>query len=287
MRIQSTAVTILLFQKLLEVYRRYCRLAVDDQNLRREYRKAIQKAGSHFDNTKWILDSIKLEYDFGSKKAANQMIAKFVKERMESSIKLTSNFEENFILLKNAFTKVRPRERQKFDGKTGVILQTFALSRPNINYISQKSSYEITRKLQFSSKQMYQIINKTLCLKLSITKLDKTEVHDEAIFISARNPGIDHINNLFIFNTLFIYHKENRELLSKIIPKIVECNLRFLVIRSQNLSFQEYNFLTQSKTIKLIAFYDTSVKHGDGGNVSFEDLMEYLPNAEHLALVCF
>lgn len=84
----------------MDVYQRYCRLYVDDLTRRKKYRKAIKKGGKRFDNTKWVLDSIKLEFDFGSPKTANEMIKTYITQKLQiKTMTLTESFEQNFMML--------------------------------------------------------------------------------------------------------------------------------------------------------------------------------------------
>lgn len=130
---------------------------------------------------------------------------------------------------------------------------------------------------------MYYWTNKTLCFKLSLTDLSATEAHDEALFISGPNPRIENIKRIFVFNTLFVDFKEAGILSKVILPKICKFSAKFVLIRSQILTLNEYNFLTDSKIVKLMSLRDTTVNRSIDGSMAFlEDLMENLPNATNL-----
>ena len=254
--------------------------------MRRRYRATIGRAERYFDTSEWVLDSIKLEADFASKKAANKMIKKFVKERFNDSILLTKPFEENLEWLKAKLAKGPSHEKPSIETpkfrSSSLIKQRYSLPYPIVNYLSKSANYAVTRKLQFCAKHLFLCTNTTLFLKVSLTELSRTQIHDEAIFVSAKNPNVDKINNIFLVNTLLVYYFEKADVLSKFIPKIAKCELRYLMIVRQNLCLEEYMFLVKAGKIKRIYLNYTTVKINDCELASLEALMEPLPRAEVL-----
>lgn len=284
--------------------------------MRKNYRKAIHKGGRRFDNTKWILDSIKLEFDFGSPKSANEMLKKFVIEKLQMKTAiLTENFEQNFLWLKDTVSgaeSMRPSlsdscfvfkqsifleksfhcseisfKNVKFQ-RIAKISQCFAIPKPVLSYICKNADYRTLQKLQYTSKEMYFWTKKTLCFKLSVTDLNFTQAQDEALFISGSNPGIGNIKNIFVFNTLFIDYNEAETLSKLIVSKFCKCSAKFIILRSQILTLNEYYFLTNSKAVKVMDLFNTTVNRDDDGSMaSLEDLMENLPNASNLRSIWF
>ena len=260
----------------MDVLSRYCRFFVDDLKIREKYRSVIKSAESELDNFKWALDSAKLEYDFGCETTSIKMIRKLAKRKLGNSISVAaaSTFTAIHDLL-NVPVTLEPLKKVGFQ-QTDMVSQTFALPKPLISYICGSGNYEVTQKLQYASKQTYLLSKKTLCFNVSITDLDETEAFEESLFVSAENPNIDHINNVFIFNTFCLLHNDP-DILSNVIPKITRCTLRHLVLCGQVLTLKEYNFLTASKTIELLWLHCSTVIDVDYVSAEVKDAIRQLP----------
>ena len=262
------------FQKYMDVLSRYCRFFVDDLQMREKYRSVIRSAESELDNFKWALDSAKLEYDFGCETTSIKMIRKLAKRKLGNSIAAVSTFTAIYDLLNVPLTQ-EPPKKAGFQ-RNDTVSQNFALPKPLISYICGSGNYEVTQKLQYASKQTYLLTKKTLCFNVSITDLDENEAFEESLFVSTENPNINQINNIFIFNTLFVLHDEP-DTLSSVIPKITRCTLRHLILCGQVLTLKEYNFLTASKTIELLWLHFSTVIDVDYVSAEVKDEIRQLP----------
>ena len=209
------------------------------------------------------------------------MLRKFVQQNFGDSdggLKLANNFKADFKLISEYFLREEPPLKPPKFRKDEMIQQGFNLPRSLLEYICRNGNYEVTQKLQYSAKQ---VTLQTLCFKLSLFELDKTEAPNEALFLSTKAPEIPGVQPIFVANTLCVSSKNALEL-SKFLPKICKCTIRFLWLEFQLLTLDEYQFLTHSQAIKLICFNQTVVKRSTGDRVPLEALMENLPNAEYI-----
>uniref|UniRef100_A0A914YVE4 Uncharacterized protein n=1 Tax=Panagrolaimus superbus TaxID=310955 RepID=A0A914YVE4_9BILA len=70
--------------------------------------------------------------------------------------------------------------------------------------------------------------------------------------------------------------------LTSLIPKLSKCSVKHLLIRGQNLNWEEYQFLTVSGLVTLFKFIGSTVKYSDGKIVTFDKLLENLKNVKNL-----
>uniref|UniRef100_A0AC34FAX0 DUF38 domain-containing protein n=1 Tax=Panagrolaimus sp. ES5 TaxID=591445 RepID=A0AC34FAX0_9BILA len=64
--------------------------------------------------------------------------------------------------------------------------------------------------------------------------------------------------------------------ISSLIPKLAECSVKRLLIRGQNLTWKEYQFLITSGSIEYFSFEKSTVKYSNGKMVILDKLLENL-----------
>uniref|UniRef100_A0A914QSA1 FBD domain-containing protein n=1 Tax=Panagrolaimus davidi TaxID=227884 RepID=A0A914QSA1_9BILA len=91
--------------------------------------------------------------------------------------------------------------------------------------------------------------------------------------------------SMFFTSSFFFDHVLNESsFMSKIIPKIVVCDVKKLELHGQDLSLKEYEFLTASGMIEDFIFPSTLIKEENGKNVYMETILECLPNVKSVLL---
>ena len=87
-------------EALLNVYSRYCRLFVNDKDIRNEYLAKIKQLDSEIDVTKWWIDYIGIEKHFGSPEAALELLNMIKMKSSKSWSPRLSKFIETLSLAK-------------------------------------------------------------------------------------------------------------------------------------------------------------------------------------------
>uniref|UniRef100_A0A914YQU3 Uncharacterized protein n=1 Tax=Panagrolaimus superbus TaxID=310955 RepID=A0A914YQU3_9BILA len=77
---------------------------------------------------------------------------------------------------------------------------------------------------------------------------------------------------------------ESPATISSLIPKLSKCSVQSLIIGGQNLTWEEYQFLTVSGLVTYLDIFDFTVKYSDGKIVTFDKLLENLKNVENLTV---
>uniref|UniRef100_A0AC34FUH7 Uncharacterized protein n=1 Tax=Panagrolaimus sp. ES5 TaxID=591445 RepID=A0AC34FUH7_9BILA len=155
-------------------------------------------------------------------------------------------------------------------------LQDFSLQYPILKYIYQNhviwKKLIKTCKFFFSSNRVYPVGH------LRALGNSKWEADNE-IFDSNHS-----FCKLWLHNALFVsLSPEFPHELSSLIPKIQKCDLRVLQLDNQNLSWDEYQFLTTSGTIEWLDFGKFSVKYSDDKVVAFDKLLK---NFKDMRKIC-
>uniref|UniRef100_A0AC34FQU1 F-box domain-containing protein n=1 Tax=Panagrolaimus sp. ES5 TaxID=591445 RepID=A0AC34FQU1_9BILA len=77
---------------------------------------------------------------------------------------------------------------------------------------------------------------------------------------------------------------EGRSFMSSFIPRIYQCDAKFIRFWNQNLSFNELKFLIGSGNVVEMKLKNCEIKDSDANYIDLEKIMEFLPNIEKLRL---
>ena len=83
---------------------------------------------------------------------------------------------------------------------------------------------------------------------------------------------------LWICEALFVNGGQSESLASSIIPKIYRCDLTYMDLSSQMITFADFKLLVSSGSLFDLTLGQTIVKNADGSIVPIEKLIELLPN---------
>ena len=90
---------------------------------------------------------------------------------------------------------------------------------------------------------------------------------------------IENLNeNFWIHGRLSVCDDRNQLMASSIIPKIYRCDLFYLCLSYQTLSFDEFKVFTSSRSLEAVTLNGTTVENDDGTLVPMEKLIELLSN---------
>uniref|UniRef100_A0A914YTX6 Uncharacterized protein n=1 Tax=Panagrolaimus superbus TaxID=310955 RepID=A0A914YTX6_9BILA len=87
------------------------------------------------------------------------------------------------------------------------------------------------------------------------------------------------IVKLWLYKSLFV---NTPATFSSLIPKLSKCSVQNLSIEGQNLTWEEFQFLTVSGLVTSFKFIGSTVKYSDGKIVIFDKLLENLKNVEYM-----
>uniref|UniRef100_A0A914YDJ3 Uncharacterized protein n=1 Tax=Panagrolaimus superbus TaxID=310955 RepID=A0A914YDJ3_9BILA len=105
---------------------------------------------------------------------------------------------------------------------------------------------------------------------------------DGVIFDSTKD-----IAKLWVYEELMVKWSPNATtILSLFIPKINKCDLRSLYIWDQNLTFDEYQFLTSSGSLEELSLFSCTISHSDTTLVTFDQLFEKLHQLKSFDMRC-
>uniref|UniRef100_A0AC34FCT7 Uncharacterized protein n=1 Tax=Panagrolaimus sp. ES5 TaxID=591445 RepID=A0AC34FCT7_9BILA len=76
----------------------------------------------------------------------------------------------------------------------------------------------------------------------------------------------------------------NNNVLIPLLPKIAVSDFYFLSLKNQNITFNEFKFLTAAGNVTEVFLYDSLIKDESDHNVPLEDILECLPKIEKLRM---
>ena len=294
--------------ELLNVYSRYCRLFVSDQQMREEYLAQIRRSEATLNVTKWWIDYIGIEKHFGSIEAAQNLIedvkaknstlrtsedskvihqlslsAVDVPRTSFSNVKVVHHDEvadKNFNFKKNmnGFRHFRVFPHQLQD-------QSFAFPKPLQNYIFDSANNKLKHTLIQTCKYLNYRENQIFCHNLSISYAScmRQDYRQQSRCLRPSYLSVTKLNNYCVTNTLEInphsfggQPKDYTHIFSKIV-RIIKWDIKFICLVEQTLTLKELNLLPCHQ-IKIATLMDVEI-YGDNGKLRAEDLICLFPMA--------
>uniref|UniRef100_A0A914QGH6 DUF38 domain-containing protein n=1 Tax=Panagrolaimus davidi TaxID=227884 RepID=A0A914QGH6_9BILA len=151
-----------------------------------------------------------------------------------------------------------------------------------LHYILTNASENVLKKLYSSCKYFYFAKRKLLCHSLYIGKDLKLKYFRNSMSSNGEELEFLDMDKLIVQNTLVVQHSENPNLLHLIFPKLEASSLRFLRIKSQTFSVNEYDFLTSGRKIMKLDFENVSIFDENGEPIVFEHFLYSLPLAKYI-----
>ena len=162
-----------------------------------------------------------------------------------------------------------------------VIKQHFSLPAAFVYYMAKNPpSPEVFHKLIRCCKYFW-LKNPVITLnQFGLSVYDKNWITDKINGVEKLQLlKIENVKDkLWIHRDLVIHCKYDDFLASSLIPKIYRCDLVYLRLEYQTLSFDEFKKFTSSGSLKKLELRETTVKNDDGSIVPIEKLIELLPN---------
>uniref|UniRef100_A0A914Q520 Uncharacterized protein n=1 Tax=Panagrolaimus davidi TaxID=227884 RepID=A0A914Q520_9BILA len=238
------------FKVMLNIYRRYTRLFLSDIEMKEKYNKEMKK----IDKITGFNDLPELEYYLFEKNCERNKRTKC----------------NNHIIL---------------DGI--VYQQNFDLPETLMFYINFQSSPKIKQKLFKSCKFLFLQNPHPICHQLIIKSRTKNSRFSyQSLKIKDLEKDLNLLSNLHITDNLYITESfENAKILHLILPKLYKCEPRFVDIRQQIITTEEFKFLINPTKIEKFKFWNGAIINFDGSTVSFKDILRQTLNASEIRLV--
>uniref|UniRef100_A0AC34FNU9 Uncharacterized protein n=1 Tax=Panagrolaimus sp. ES5 TaxID=591445 RepID=A0AC34FNU9_9BILA len=80
------------------------------------------------------------------------------------------------------------------------------------------------------------------------------------------------------------YFPQNSKELSNLLSKVVVCDINYLEIENQILTFEEFKFLSARKNITTFEFSFSQIEYGNGEIMSMDELIKCLPKIKNFYL---
>lgn len=151
-----------------------------------------------------------------------------------------------------------------------------------------KMSSSLYFKLQKSCKYFFVILETVSCHRLVVTGLENTATFKTSLMISESDLEVIKLENFIVENSLEITQKCSVLALSNLITKIHSCELRYLTIYNQQITFKDFKFLTETQTLEYLFFNNVLIWQNkdmeDRQIVFIEDIVHQLPTVTNLTL---
>uniref|UniRef100_A0AC34FAS5 Uncharacterized protein n=1 Tax=Panagrolaimus sp. ES5 TaxID=591445 RepID=A0AC34FAS5_9BILA len=198
---------------MLDVYRRYCRLFISDNETREEYRKEIErieklgKSASDF----WI-DTVKWENDFGTSGAEIQQRA------MASMLQEVSDND----LIKNVQSD-KPQSVMHFKNCAKPLPQTTAFPPTMIKFMLKNANPEMLHIIHQTCKYFFILYPFPVCHRLVIHPYTIRPIQyiEQSLFLPQNTAYFKGLQNIYLSHTLIIVvSSKETNILSTIISKL-------------------------------------------------------------------
>ena len=287
----------------LNVYSRFCRLFIDNSNIRNDFRNEIERMQSLGHRVaKWWADTIQFECDFDSAKEARQVLkrameaqviepelmefAKAFEQQWENLSEVKRNEAGLYLQPLNAETAT-PGEHMDF--KTERFFNGFSdlytfeeplgqhYSIPNtaIFHILNNADAALLRKLFGLCKAIFAKFKIVLCHDLHINfKFRGSSPCGSTLLL-------DNIYNLYVTNSLYVASGP-RNYMEWLSQELYRCDVKNMDLFSQDIPIEILNFFIRSNKVNSISFTDCTVLHSNGKLFTVEEVVALFPNASKI-----
>uniref|UniRef100_A0A914PGM7 Uncharacterized protein n=1 Tax=Panagrolaimus davidi TaxID=227884 RepID=A0A914PGM7_9BILA len=134
-----------------------------------------------------------------------------------------------------------------------VAFQPLPFRKPLNNYIYENvtGNGKVLIKLQMATKHFLRTLPFLVIERLEISDEPKN-FHKNSLSIPAKKKLFKKLENIYLSNSLFLVSMKA----SKLIPKVVHCDLKYLRVRFQSLKLKEFEFFVQSGNIELLSLHE-------------------------------
>ena len=313
---------------MLDIYRKYCRLFVEDSETRKEYQSLIESLeylGESESTINAWADLIQLNADFGRIEDAYNLFDSVLTEAMQRPIKIflrtKQDLTRNLRTFKDSMKKykygvngllsltapddvenIQPKDRERRKRKHAEVIppkpklrfnydaipQRFSLPRTLMYYILRDLRHPLKTKLILSCKYFFARDSQVPChriqLSTALTTIVEHSLHLNKLHLSGER-DLELFKNFYVTNSLSIAPPLeptlNRRLLQRLLTHIYRFDGAFIKISNQDITWNDYCFLTESGRVQNLNLINTQVFKDqlNEAKVPLEDIILKIPNA--------
>lgn len=159
--------------------------------------------------------------------------------------------------------------------------QRFSLPNPLIRYCALKN-YKIFEKLVKTCKHFY--YNNSFLINSCYIVLD---IHDglfdgdeKFIPLNIMKKSPSRFSKLWLTDTFFVWKTTSPTMTSKFLNYVYRAELHYLKLQFQEITYTEFLFLTESKTIEEISFIHVDVFDSQKKLIPLENILKEVPNVK-------
>ena len=294
---------------LLNVYSRYCRLFLEDHNIRQKYYQTIENFASQGNCvSKWYLDAIMFEQNFKNGGKTAELLQKVAEKTIISNLKaelenlrvhceyITDKCDKLFkqMFFEKRKTLIPPRNKASRARVTMAYsnsyclypyAQNFSLPPVIINKLAHSGNFHLATKLRFCCKHFMRPL-KTLCYRLRI-KQDKNHFKATGFNLEISEDLLKHFENVcvekvFILDQSFTLGGDVEfPSMAKKLPKFYNFNPEVITCHSDVISWELIKFFGTVQNLKKLDVQKI-VTETNNLRVPLEDIIETLPNVVEL-----
>jgi hypothetical protein len=256
---------------LLQTYSTYCRLFLDDVEMKEEYKKVSEEFGP----SKVLWENM---FDFEEKKNDSE-VAFLMPDDIDDL-----NILEDAFDFKTPF----PGIHFSFDG---ILQQKFPFHQNFMLYIRENTTPKIQQKLYNTCKYFFAKSPYPICYKLSLEDIEEDETAERIVQQSLQvkyNEERDtlQIENLWISDVVFIGRNNPFEsmFIEDYITRIYRCDAKYVDIRTELLYMNELKFFIGHGNVESLYLANESIflDVDDGSEVILEDIVKMVPKIKFL-----
>ena len=266
-------------KQMLHVYSKYCRFFLDDSEMKEKYKAEME-----------VFGPIKLPWKnlFDFEEAAQEVVHESSEDRDAKQRAESKKWQAKLDTLypaspaRDAFDKNLPKRfYETFK------LQAFALPKPIIWYILQHGvGHGLLKNLHISCKHFFILKPTPICYSLGLKRKESDWVirfRDDSMELNSADETMNLFKNLHLTTSLLVQRRTGVNFLSSIIPRLCKCTAKYINIKQQNLSFEEFKFLIESGNVIRLKLWGNKITFGKAHDqISLEMITEFLPNIEDL-----
>uniref|UniRef100_A0A914QXX7 Uncharacterized protein n=1 Tax=Panagrolaimus davidi TaxID=227884 RepID=A0A914QXX7_9BILA len=154
---------------------------------------------------------------------------------------------------------------------------------PNLmSYIWKSSNGEIRQKLFQTCKYFFSKHPTPICYKLALGYNDRyvEYYHQQSVIVKCNYLLKFRVERFHVTTSLCVRDSYLLNLLSSFISQIYKCDVKFIEIWNQYLSFNELKFLMGSKNVEELIFNDVHILNVDNSPVPLEDVLAMTPKIQ-------
>uniref|UniRef100_A0AC34GXA4 F-box domain-containing protein n=1 Tax=Panagrolaimus sp. ES5 TaxID=591445 RepID=A0AC34GXA4_9BILA len=164
--------------------------------------------------------------------------------------------------------------------------QQFSLPKPIIAYLMENANSEHLKKLYKSCKYFFSKLEIIIIDNIKIRKHYKKYLHNNyCLSVAPHDPILAKLTSVWIVNEIDCFREyEDNLFIPTLIPKIKKCTIKKITIIDDDLWINEFKLLTKSGNVEVLNLDGVNIIDPKCTLMPFEDVISYIPNANHIQL---